>query len=347
MIATFSDYRIDLPGLVGKISRVLHGKPDLIRLFNIALPISNWIFIHNAATIPSIPLDGLQSSQPAANDVTVDSKKLFTEDELAPFHIGLRNLDWPMHSQEELEGLFKSSPLCTERMMAAWIRLLISGVNRRRRLRVSPIFLSTYDFDSFMRHRILNGQNPSVAFRDTQWFYRNPDLGRTISFLRSPLPAKDQLRGDPFFFESPLLFPLLTNIPGVRVSTSSHLSVWICTRFAVDHRIVEIHATQRACRLLEKSPQRVVDFLNQKLPHVLKFWGQGDRIVLLEDLKLVEIDTDHSDVAFSMGWLSDNARGNRQNGRHVALSMPRQDLIQSIYDVLSRLYKGGAEQIVV
>jgi len=353
MTATFSDHRIDLPGLVGKVSRVLHGKPDLIRLFNIALPISNWIYIHDdtsPATPTSIPLNGLQSSQPwieAASGVAVDSKTLFTEDELAAFSIGSRNLDWPMCSREELEDLFDSFPLCTEKMMATWIKLLISVVDWKRPLRGSPIFLSSYDFDSFMKHQIVNGQDPSAAFRGTQWYYQNPDLGRAISLLRSPHADEDLLRSEPLFFESPLLFPFLTNVPQVTAPANSNVSLWICTRFAVDHRVVEIHATQRVCRLFEKYLQRVADFLNQKLPHVLKFWGQGDRTVLLEDLKLVEIDTDHSDVAFSMGWLSDNARGKRQNGRHVALSMTRQDLIQSIYNTLSRLYKGGADPIVI
>jgi len=254
-----------------------------------------------------------------------------------------------MYSRQELDGLFKPVPVCTENMMVTWISLLISGVDWGGNRRGSPVFLSTFDFDSFKQHRITDGEDPLAALRATEYYYRTSALRQTISVSRSPFTTEHQLGGQPPFFESPLLFPFPPNMSLMTASPSSDLSLWVCTRFAVGHPIVEIHATSRVCLLFKKYQQRVADFLNQKLPHALKFWSQGHRTVLPEDVQLVEIDTDHSDVAFAMGWLHDNIRGQSRNGRqnHVALSMSRQDLIQSIHDVLSGLYDAGAERIVV
>jgi len=85
-------------------------------------------------------------------------------------------------------------------------------------------------------------------------------------------------------------------------TTESPPCTWACANFTLLGRTVEIRASKLVCQILNNPLPTVVQSLKQRLPHVFKFLGASGKIVVPEDVRLIDLNSDRTDVAFSMGW---------------------------------------------
>ena len=346
---TILNHRIDLTKVADKVSNVLHGKPDLIRLFNACLPLHNWILVDGDSSTAthvtsSAALENYHpNNQPSIEvnqDITprvpAELTKLLNLDSLVELTAKMGRLDWLRFSKEELEALIKPVAICSERVMTAWVTLIVLGMDSDPRM---PLFFSTSDFDEFSQHILSDGEDPITQLHASTWFHQNPKANKSVYMSPQPLPRTPETS---IYFESPLPFPLPHCTMGSTTSESGSPCTWACTRFTISNRTVQIHASKSVCQIFNNDLPAVVQSLNQRLPHVLKFWGQGDRIVAAEDVMLIEINSAHTDVAFSMGWLLDSSEWKLSN--NLTRNVPTKDLMQYIYDIFSTLCKERAER---
>ena len=197
MKSAISNYRFDLNGVVEKVKTLLQGQPHPIRIFNICLPIRNWILIDDDPSLvaPSamvLPNHGQPVIEAGHDvelqlDVTAELKKLLGLDKLLELASEMGNLDWPMFSKQELDDLIKPLPICSEKVMAALVGLVVLGMDWDPCV---PLFLSTVDFDEFSRQTMLDDEDPILLLRTSKWFFRNPKLGELSCEISPPFPEK-------------------------------------------------------------------------------------------------------------------------------------------------------------
>jgi len=143
----------------------------------------------------------------------------------------------------------------------------------------------------------------------------------------------------PTSIEAPLPFPILVSETPSIGKEEPHRNIWAITRFWVDNPDVHIHVPEPICQLFMQHWHVILEVLNERLPSVLKFWGQGDRKVLAVNVKLFNINLECYDGALSIGWLLEFWRGGIQDLNQISavLSMEPQQLIDNLHSTLRAL----------
>jgi len=347
MMSAISNYRIDLNGVVQKVKTLLQGRPRSIRIFNICLPIRNWILIDDDPSLVAPSATVLPNHEQPVIDaghnfelqlgITAQLENLLKLDRMLELISKMENLDWLRVSKQELDDLIKPLPICSEKVMAALVGLVVLGMDWNPCV---PLFLSTLDFDEFSRQTMLDDEDPILLLRTSKWFFRNPKLGELICEISPPFPEKPRRPRCPIFFLSPFPFPLPQEEIASSTSESSSLHTWACTKFTAVARTIEIHASKSICQLFNNNLEIIVESLNKRLPHALKFWERG-RIIVPEDVSFIEIESNHPDVALAMGLLLDPSKWDA-TCTHVPRTSTK-DLMLSIYNAFSMLCDGRAE----
>ena len=235
----------------------------------------------------------------------------------------------PELSRGELDNALGADPVYSENIMAAFVKIIVMERDWNPEHDFC-LLLSSLDVDSLAQEHLRHGENPAKILQKSEWLYRYPEIERLF-------PMQSQLSSrPPTYFESPLQLPHPVEQSFVGITDVPPGKKWVSTRFWAGNPTVEFRASKSVCQLYENHRMHI-DFLNQKLPAVLKFWGHADRVVEKENTKWVAIDSNCSDGPVSVGSLLDSSRCAKQDLSPpipMALSLKPQDLLNSLHDVL-------------
>lgn len=104
-------------------------------------------------------------------------------------------------------------------------------------------------------------------------------------------------------FESPLFFPLPLDKSQPVGKGAYHTKIFASTRYFVEKLALDIHASDEVCELFAAHLDTITVFLRRKLWYVLKFWGEGNRVVVSHHVHLIVVYSECSHAPLS-GYLA-------------------------------------------